>query len=56
MVLEDTLDIGSTFRPLFQLVRRESVWFDIGGPFTDVIELEDEVESLGCLDGEYAMH
>jgi hypothetical protein len=55
-VLSEALDNGSMFRPLFQLVLRESVWFEVAGPFTDVVEPDDEVENLGCLDGEYAMH
>ena len=45
---------GSIF--LFQLVLRESVWLEVTGPITDPVELADEVESLGFLDGEYAMH
>jgi len=40
---------------LFQLALRERVWLVVG-PVTEAVELAEDVESLGFLDGEYAMH
>lgn len=53
--LEGGLSNVSTFRFLFQLALRESVWPVATGIFTDAVELADELESLGFLEGEYAM-
>jgi hypothetical protein len=34
----------------------ENLWPEVVGPFTEAVELAEDVESLAFLDGEYAMH
>jgi hypothetical protein len=56
IAMDEDPENGESLRLLFQLVLRASVWLGDTGPETDVVEPAEEVESLGFLDDEYAMH